>query len=304
MTQSVLQVKNLSKNFNGFYAVNNISFEIKPGEIVGLLGPNGAGKTTTIQMLLGLMTPSSGEIFYFGLPFAKNREAVLQRLNYASGYSKLPWRLSVMENLKVFCRLYSVKNGKEKIKKIIKIFELEEFVHKQIIDLSAGQLARTLLAKAFLNDAELILLDEPTSALDPDVAIKIRNFILEERKNLRTTFLFTSHNMSEIEEICDRVIFLHKGKIIATDTPQALARKQKNSEVQLMVRIGFDTLQKIVQKHRYDLQIRQNISAISLPTAEIGNFLAEISRANIEYSEIEIVHPSLEDYFVTMSKEK
>src|SRR3989344_6921657 len=162
MTKVVLQVKNLSKTFKNFTAVDGISFAVKEGEIVGLLGPNGAGKTTTIQMLLGLMTPTEGEIQYFGKSLVTHREVILKRINHTSGYSRLPWRMSVWENLDVYGHLYSVVNHRTKIERLLETFELVGERNKPFQDLSAGQKTRAALIKAFLNDPEIVLLDEPT----------------------------------------------------------------------------------------------------------------------------------------------
>lgn len=301
---TVLEVKNLTKKFNKFTAVDDVSFFVGKGEIVGLLGPNGAGKTTTIQMLLNLMLPTSGEITYFGLPFASHRIEILQRLNHASGYSRLPWRLSVQENLNVYAHLYEVKNYKQKIAELAQIFEINEFINKKFQDLSAGQKTRVLLAKAFLNDPEVVLLDEPTASLDPDIASKIRMYILEERKKRDMSILITSHNMSEVEEMCDRVVFLNHGKVFAIDTPQGLARRNKIAELHLMVTDGLKRIQEYAVAEKIEHKVRNRFIIIYLSEQKIATFLANLAKNKIEYSEIEIVRPSLEDFFLSASKEE
>lgn len=210
----MLQVKSLTKKFGGFTAVDKISFELRKGEILGLLGPNGAGKTTTIQMLLGTLTPTSGEISYF---------VELDQVNYASAYSHLPWRLTVEENLQVYARMYGVKDRRRRIDRLLAEFDVSELGRKTMDGLSAGQKTRVTLCKAFINYPKLILLDEPTASLDPDIAARVRQFLLAQQREYGVSMLFTSHNMAEVTEVCDRVIFLKAGQIVAEDTPEDLA---------------------------------------------------------------------------------
>src|SRR3989344_120640 len=176
-----LEVKNLTKNFGGFSAVKNISFEVGKGEIVGLLGPNGAGKTTTIMMLLGVSKPTSGEIKIFGLDIEKNREKILNKTNFSSAYTFLSERITASENLKVFSYFYGVNNSQKKIKKLLEEFGLANFENSITRNLSSGQLTRLNLCKAFLNDPELLFLDEPTASLDPEIAQKVRHFLSKAR---------------------------------------------------------------------------------------------------------------------------
>ena len=172
----ILKVKNLTKKFNKFTAVDNISFDLKEGEILGLLGPNGAGKTTTIQMLLGITTPTTGTIHYFDKDFFKHSQYCLSRLNFTSAFNNLQGRNSVWENLQVFANLYNVENYIPKIKKLINRFEMEDFVYKRYFDLSTGQKTRANFIKALINDPKIILMDEPTASLDPDIADKTLTF--------------------------------------------------------------------------------------------------------------------------------
>ena len=221
----IIQVKGLTKKFGKFTAVNSISFEVFPGEIVGFLGPNGAGKTTTIQMLLDLVTPSSGSVKIFGKDMRDSREEILNKVNFSSAYVALPGNLKVSENLATFGRLYGVKDLNNRIKELAKFFEIEEMLDKMTGSLSSGQGTRVNLAKAFINNPELLLLDEPTASLDPDVADKVRKMLLKIQKEKGVTVLYTSHNMSEIEEICNRVVFINKGKITNIGTPKELIKK-------------------------------------------------------------------------------
>ncbi|MGB9894081.1 MAG: ABC transporter ATP-binding protein, partial [Candidatus Saccharicenans sp.] len=176
----LLQVKNLSKSFNSFQAVKKVSFELYPGEILGLLGPNGAGKTTIIHMLLGLTLPSSGEIRIFGLNPAKprQREKILKRMNFSSTYVAMPYSLTLRESLMVFARLYGVRKPREKIDFLVEQFDLKEVANRPVRTLSSGQMTRLNLAKAFINDPEILLLDEPTASLDPDIADRTRTYLI------------------------------------------------------------------------------------------------------------------------------
>lgn len=230
--QKVLEVKNLAKEYNpakagqvGTRAVDGISFDILEGEIVGLLGPNGAGKTTTIAMLLDLISPTSGTIKVFGKYLHQSREEILKMINFSSAYVSMPLNLTAFENLLTFARLYEVPNPRQKILELASLFEVKDQLPKILRTLSSGQISRLNLCKALINDPKLLLLDEPTASLDPDIADKTRKLLLQIRKERNLTILYTSHNMAEIEELCDRVIFLKQGKILAVDTPANLLKK-------------------------------------------------------------------------------
>jgi ABC-2 type transport system ATP-binding protein len=225
MSTPVLQVTNLSKRFGDFTAVDDISFAIKPGEILGLLGPNGAGKTTTIHMLLGLITPTSGSICMFGLDLATQREQILQQVNFSSTYISLPLALTVEENLRVVARLYGMSEIARRVDEVVKKLEMEEFRHKVTRKLSSGQMTRLTLAKAFLTEPKILFLDEPTASLDPDIAHKIRALLKEEQRSAGLSILYTSHNMREMEEMSDRIIFLQRGKIVAEGTAQEIVTR-------------------------------------------------------------------------------
>lgn len=222
MSNSVLTVSKLTKRFGSFTAVDEVSFEIRPGEILGLLGPNGAGKTTTIQMLLGVVTPTSGSIEAFGLDLSTQREAVLQQINFSSTYIAMPQSLTVEENLWVVARLYGMSDIAIRVDQIVKKLEMEEFRQKITRKLSSGQMTRLTLAKALLTAPRLLFLDEPTASLDPDIAYKIRSILKEERRSSGLSILYTSHNMREMEEMSDRIIFLQRGRLVAEGTAQAI----------------------------------------------------------------------------------
>jgi len=308
-----LEVKNLKKYFSNknwwqlrkkpvvIKAVDDISFTIGKGEIVGLLGPNGAGKTTTTQMLLGTLTPSSGEIFYFGQKFNEHNKEVLKRTNFCSAYIGLPHRITVWENLAVYARLYEVKNIKERIEKFLKEFEVWPLRNKAINQLSAGQKTRVLLAKAFLNHPEILLLDEPTASLDPDIAVKVRKFLLEQQKEYKVAMLFTSHNMHEVQEICDRIIFLNKGKIIYQDTPTGLIRKLKKAKVKMVVIKAKDILERYLKAQKIKFYWRKRMIIFRIDEEIIPKALYQLSDRGVRYDEIEILRPTLEDFFLEVA---
>jgi ABC-2 type transport system ATP-binding protein len=225
MASPVVEVRNLTKRFQGFTAVDDISFDIKKGEILGLLGPNGAGKTTTIHMLLGLITPTVGSIHMFGLDLAKHRETILQQVNFSSTYISMPFSLTVEENLKVIARLYGLKKIQQRINDIVKKLEMEDIRHKLTRKLSSGQMSRLTLAKALMTEPKVLFLDEPTASLDPDIVNKIKSFLKEYQRSEGLSILYTSHNMREMEEMSDRIIFLQRGKIVAEGTaPEIIQR--------------------------------------------------------------------------------
>jgi len=201
------------------------------GEITGLLGPNGAGKTTTIQMLLDIITPTSGDIRIFGKDMRNNREEILNDVNFSSPYVTLPSNLKVWENLRTFARLYGVRDIDAKIKELAIFFDIEDLIPKLTSSLSTGQLTRLNLAKAFLNDPKLLLLDEPTASLDPDIADRVQQMLLKIRKERGVTMLYTSHNMAEVTTLCDRVIFINHGKIVDDGIPAELVKKYGHEDL-------------------------------------------------------------------------
>jgi ABC-2 type transport system ATP-binding protein len=225
MTPSVVEIRNLTKRFDGFTAVDNISFNIQQGEILGLLGPNGAGKTTTIHMLLGLITPTLGSIHMFGLDLAKHRETILRQVNFSSTYISMPFSLTVEENLKVIARLYELKHIQARIDDIVKKLEMQDIRHKLTRKLSSGQMSRLTLAKAVMTEPKVLFLDEPTASLDPDIVNKIKSFLKEYQRSEGLSILYTSHNMREMEEMSDRIIFLQRGKIVAEGTAPAIIQR-------------------------------------------------------------------------------
>lgn len=228
---AIIEVENLVKIFGSVHAVDGLSFHVKEGAITGLLGPNGAGKTTTIQMLLDLITPTSGTIRIFDKEYGLNREEILSKLNFSSPYVSLPGNLTVYENLLTFGRLYGVKQLRDKIDELVDFFEIREFLKKLAYNLSTGQLTRLNLTKALLNDPKLLLLDEPTASLDPDIADRTRALLKRIQKEKGVTILYTSHNMEEVEEICDQVIFIQHGRLKDEGTPGDLVKKYGHKDL-------------------------------------------------------------------------
>ena len=218
-----IEIKKLTKIYNNYQAVNNISFEIEKNKTIGLLGPNGCGKTTTIGMMLGLVSPSAGEILIENkeIKYFK-RDEILKRFNFASPYVELPKKLTVKQNLEIYGRLYGIKNLKERINDISRDLDIKSFFERKTGELSSGQKNRVSLAKSLINKPEILLLDEPTASLDPDIGDFIRSYIQEYKSKNKVTILLASHNMSEVERLCDSVIMMRKGKIIDKGTCKQL----------------------------------------------------------------------------------
>jgi ABC-2 type transport system ATP-binding protein len=227
-----LKVVGLVKEYGSFRAVDNVTFAVQPGEIVGLLGPNGAGKTTTINMILGILEPTHGSIEILGKNLKEQRTEIVKQMNFAAVYAQMPGNLTVRQNLHVFGRLYQVQNLKEKIRFLLRDFDLDAFAKTKAGLLSSGELTRLNLAKALINEPSLLLLDEPTASLDPSIA----NFIRERIKNwvvgTQAAVLWTSHNMYEIEAVCDRVLFLSHGKILLSGNPRTLPAEHGKKDLE------------------------------------------------------------------------
>ena len=214
MIENIIEIKELKKTYGKTIAVDNLNFEIQKGQIIGLLGPNGCGKSTTIGMMLGLIKPTSGSVIINNKNMENNRTSLLEKMNFISPYVELPKKLTVEENLKVYARLYGVKNLKEKIDSLMEKLNLIEFKSRKTGELSSGQKNRVSLAKALINDPEILLLDEPTASLDPDVGDYIRGFIESYASNKGATILLASHNMNEVERLCYEVLMMKDGEII------------------------------------------------------------------------------------------
>tara|TARA_B100000470_G_scaffold84032_1_gene64825 strand:- start:247 stop:978 length:732 start_codon:yes stop_codon:yes gene_type:complete len=232
MNKLAIEINNLNKSFKNILAVKNINFKIDKGRIIGLLGPNGCGKSTTIGMLLGLIKPTSGTVVINGQNIENNRTNLLEKMNFISPYIELPKKLTVEENLKVYGRLYGVKNLESKISELMEKLKLTQFKKRKTGELSSGQKNRVSLAKALVNDPEILLLDEPTASLDPDVSDYIRTFIEDFASKKGTTILLASHNMNEVERLCHEVMMMKNGEIIDKGKSSDLINKhgRKNLE--------------------------------------------------------------------------
>ncbi len=303
MDKPVLEVKNLRKQFGKFVAVSDVSFQLQEGEILGLLGVNGAGKTTTLQMLLGVLTPTSGTIQYFGKDLHTNREEILEHVNFSSTYTNLPWVMTVKECLTFISYLYDIPHRKQRIEKITNIFQIDSLLNKQMSELSAGQKTRVNLAKSLLNYPRVLLLDEPTASLDPDIAGYIRDFLVNQREKFQMSIIITSHNMNEVEEICDRVVFINKGQVIADDKPDILAKKIDVSHIELLVSKGSADLIQYCKDKKLAYHKEGHFIIIDVPEKQIAKFLHEIVTAGITYDEISIEKPTLEDYFLQVAQQ-
>jgi ABC-2 type transport system ATP-binding protein len=311
---NALVVENLKKSFvfgwwpftrtNETTAVKSLTFQIKNGDILGFLGPNGAGKTTTIQMLLGTLTPTAGKIEYFGQDFSKNRTELLKKIGYASGYERLPPRLSVTDNLDIIARFYdfSATQRAEQIEKLLTAFNLWEKRDTQTGALSAGQQTRVMLAKAFMGNPSVVLLDEPTASLDPDIAREVRSFILAHRAEYNTAFFIASHNMDEVTQLCDQVLVVKSGEIIANSSPKELAKTISQAQVHLTMTENASLAITFLNTQGVLYKINGHQISITIDESAIAWLLSQLGTIGVNYSNITIDKPSLEDYFLHIAQ--
>ena len=231
-TTPILEADRLVKTFGTSTALDGLSFTLAEGESLGLLGVNGAGKTTAMNLLLGLTTPTSGMVRIFGLDLWKHRIEILRQVNFSSAYTALPSNLLVWQNLTVFAKLYGVARPKQRIEELLELLDITHLRKSVTGTLSAGESTRVNLAKALLNKPRLLLLDEPTASLDPDIADRVRKLLRKLQHENGLSILYTSHNMRDIHEVCDRLIFLHGGKVLAEGTPDLIAEKFNRSSLE------------------------------------------------------------------------
>lgn len=304
---TVLEVSHLTKRFGqsatDFLAVDDISFSIKEGEIVGLLGPNGAGKTTTIQMLLGLLTPSSGTIDYFGKDFHTHREYALSRINYTSAYSHMQSKLSVRQNLHTFAGLYGIHSPKKKIEELAALVGIEDLLDQLFWTLSSGQKTRANLAKSMINTPKLILMDEPTASLDPEIVNTVMDLVSNLQKKDNVAMLYTSHNMEEVTRICDKIIFLDHGHIVTVDTPENLIQKVRAATLTLTIHDKKDMALDLLKKeHIHVVLHKQEKIAMDIEEQRIPAVLHMLAQKGIVINHIAIDKPTLEDVFLSIAK--
>lgn len=233
-TEYAIEVRDLRKHFGRIVAVDDVSFTVERGSTCALLGGNGAGKTTTLSMLLGLLLPSGGSVSILGVDMLRERYTVLPRLSFTSPYADLPQRLTVAQNLAVYGRLYGIRNLRMRIEELAGELELEEFLHRRYGTLSSGQRTRVSLAKSLLNRPDVLLMDEPTASLDPDTADRMRSYLAAYQRRTRATVLLASHNMQEVERLCDDVLMMKAGRIVDQGAPR-----------QLLVRYGRTNLEQV-----------------------------------------------------------
>ncbi len=228
-----LEIINLSKKFNNTLAVNNINFTIEKNKTLGLLGPNGCGKTTSIGMMLGLITPTGGKIIIDNQELdKKNRIKLLSKMNFASPYIELPKKLTVFQNLNVYARLYGVNNINERINEMVENLNLKDFLNKKTGELSSGQKNRVSLAKSLINKPKLLFLDEPTASLDPDVGDFVREYLEKYKSKNELTILLASHNMREVERLCNNIVMMKKGEIVDKGTCEDVIKKHGRSNLE------------------------------------------------------------------------
>ena len=302
----ILQVQNLTKKFKKRTAVRDVSFTIEKGEILGLLGPNGAGKSTTIEMILGLIKPTAGAVKIFGQDIETHRQEILGRINYSSAYIQFMARLTVKENLKFFGRLYNIKNLEQRIAHWADKLEIADLLSTLFFKLSSGQRTRVILTKTLLNEPEFILLDEPTSSLDPDIAYKVREILKKINRERQIAMLYTSHNMAEVEEMCSRIIFLQKGRIVAAGAPDQLKKEIRDYYLELS--FGSEQEAKLIaflqsKKWTYEIKSPGHLRVKTLAN-DLAPKLQLISRQNFDIYDIDVNKPDLEEVFLKIAKGK
>ncbi len=306
---SILHVKNLTKIFfegkSSFVAVDQLSFELNEGEILGILGPNGAGKTTTIEMLLGTLKPTSGVISYFGKELYKGHDAILHAIGHASSYNKLPGSLTVERNLDIIGRLYSIKSQarKARINELLTKFNMHEFQKARTSSLSAGQMTRLMLIKAFFAKPRILLLDEPTASLDPDIAEEVRSYILEQQFVDGVSIILTSHNMEEVAKMCGRALVLQRGRIIEEDTPQQLAKSVSLNKVKLAV-VDMPRAIRSIEKLSLIYEDRDHSLTVEVEEQDVPHLLKRLILDGVDFTHIEMHKPTLEDYFLHISRQR
>jgi ABC-2 type transport system ATP-binding protein len=298
---AVLRAEHLTKHYGPVVALDDLNLSIAAGEVVGLLGPNGAGKTTTINLALGVLSPTAGQVLLFGRELARHRSELLRRTNFASAYAGLPKNLTLRENLAIFADFYEVAKPRRRIATVLAELDLESLADRPIMRLSAGQRMRAVLAKALLSEPELLLLDEPTASLDPDTADRVRAY-LGELAVRGVTLLWTSHNMVEVERFCSRVVFLHGGRIVLDGPPRELVRR--SGKVLVRVRPRGPASVALAPRFAERLQTTFDgwLELAATDDAEAAALIAEV-QLSVGVEGLELRPPTLEDLFVRLARE-
>ncbi|MFP4112402.1 MAG: ABC transporter ATP-binding protein [Candidatus Woesearchaeota archaeon] len=313
MTNDILSVKDLKKTYpkNSIFskekpvtALKGISFSAKQGEIFGILGPNGAGKSTAMNILADLLTSDSGSINIFGYDFFKNKEKIKENMSLINGYASYPTKLTVYENMKIYAKIYGVKDYNKRILELLELVGIPEKKNKKFSELSSGQRTRVNIVKGLIHSPKLVLMDEPTIGLDPHIALKIRKLIRKISKVENTTIIFTSHNMQEVEELCSRIALLKDGNILKTASPHELTDLvdaqvyeidySGNSKIVKNIFSSFETLNISITKEKIKFEATRNF--------ELNDLLRSFVKNNINIVHINIKKPNLEHIFIEVAE--
>lgn len=296
----VLETIGLTKRYGEVVALDHLDLKIGAGEVVGLLGPNGAGKTTTVNLLLGVLSPTEGRILLFGQPAGRQRGELARRMNFASAYAGLPRNLTLRENLTIFADLYEVPRPHARIASVLDELDLTGLADRTVMQLSAGQRMRAVLAKALLSEPELLLLDEPTASLDPATAGRVRGF-LSGLACRGVTLLWTSHNMQEVERHCTRVVFLHRGRVALDGPPRELARRSGRVVLRLRPKPASGTRLETVLNGRARSAEEGWLEVSAESDGEAAQIVARVQQ-QVGLDGLELRAPTLEDLFLSVAR--
>jgi len=301
----LLEIRDLRKRYGTVEALKGLWLDVERGEFFGLLGPNGAGKSTTINILLGLIQPDGGSIRIFGQDFATQQVAIRRRMNVAAAFTSLSGVLTVRENLKVYGYIYGVRNLNAKINELLERFEVTDLANRKLQYLSSGQHTRVTLCKGLINDPDLLLLDECTLGLDPDIAEKTRRALQEFQREKRTTILFTSHNMNEVEELCGRIAFLSKGEILRIDTAARIKSLIPHQVLEVRFQAGPDLSALLCLDGTPHAERGENSTlrfVLDDPERQLDPLLRRITQAGGHIADVQITRPTLEDVFIKVAR--
>jgi ABC-2 type transport system ATP-binding protein len=317
-----IEVRNVSKRYidykyepEGFNRVKNfffpkkklvldkVSFKVEKGEIFGLLGPNGAGKTTLIKIMTGLMAPDSGEAWTLGHKMPEDQKKIAHRINAVFARSGIYWHLTGRDNLMFYAKAYRIKNPKEKVNELLKLFEMDDKAHRYMDTYSTGEMMRISLAKGLINDPELLLVDEPTIGLDPSIALKVRDFLQKLNKEVGVTILLTTHYMEEADRLCHRLAFIEKGKILRIDTPKNLKKELAKEKI---IELEIPKLSKEIVDYIKKLKFIDDVMVlpeeeklrITFKKFDLDKLTTELKKLGVEITSVNTDRPNLEDVFL------